>query len=73
MMYPLEQLALSQARHSQLLLEAEKLRLLAKLPKSPSRLQVWTGSGLIWVGARLVDWGIEMALANPSQGVEVIG
>ena len=74
MLHPLDQMALSQARHSELLNEAKIVRLVASgRTTQSSRLRQWTGSSLIWVGARLVDWGISMALSNRSRRFEIAG
>jgi hypothetical protein len=72
MLFPNEQIAISQARHEELLHEANIVRLLGTRPKQPSRIRHWTGSSMIWVGARLVDWGIGLELKNAAHSIEAV-
>jgi hypothetical protein len=73
MTYPLEQMGLAQERHLELLREAEMIRQIPKRIEQPSLIRQWTGSGLIWIGGRLVNWGSGIAPVHHAQRVEMAG
>jgi hypothetical protein len=73
MILPTEALALAEARREAFERELRVQQQLAVLPQQPSKLRQVTGNGLIWAGARLVNWGEGMAAAKRTQRFEVVG
>lgn len=64
MMLPTDMLALAEARRESIEREMKLARTVQLAPQPPSRFQQWTGSGLVWIGARLVRWGEGMSARN---------
>jgi hypothetical protein len=70
-MLPTEIIALAEARREEFEKELRLQNQLAQLPQPPARWRQWTGSGLMWAGARLVNWGEGVAMTDCPQHVEV--
>ncbi len=73
MLLPDDWVAIAEARRQEFEREAKVNFLLAQVPRTPARWQRWTGSSLMWTGARLVRWGEGLAAAACDQGVEAVG
>lgn len=72
MLMPDELVALAEWRREALEREIRMRHLLSQAPRPPARWRQWTGSSLIWAGARLVQWGEGMATSSRHQGVGVL-
>jgi hypothetical protein len=70
MMLSTELIALAEARREAFEKEIRLQNQLAQCPPQPARWQLWTGSGMMWAGAKLVNWGEGIA-ANGSRQIEV--
>jgi hypothetical protein len=73
MMFPTEIDALAEARRETFEREMRLAHQLAELPQPPARWRQWTGNGLMWAGARLVNWGEGLAIQSHAHGVDVTG
>jgi hypothetical protein len=72
MMLPTEVMALAEARREAFEREIRLQAQLVQLPQRTARWRQWTGSGLMWAGARLVNWGEGVAMMDGSQRIEVV-
>jgi hypothetical protein len=70
MLLPDDWLALAEWRRQAFERETRLQMLSAGLPQPPARWRLWTGSSMVWAGARLVYWGEQMAAVRCGEGVE---
>lgn len=71
MMLPTELAALADARREEFEREMRIAHQLAAVtPRTPGWRR-WTGSAMMWTGARLVNWGEGVAVAHPTRRYEI--
>jgi hypothetical protein len=71
MLLPDDWLALAEWRREELERETRLQMLSAELPRSPARWRLWTGSSMVWAGARLVYWGEQMVAIRCGERIEI--
>ena len=71
MVLPTELSALAAARREEFEKELRLAQQLAEVAPQPERWRRWTGSGMMWAGARLVAWGEGVALPPRARGFEI--
>jgi hypothetical protein len=72
MLMPDQLIALAEMRREALERESKLHHLLAQVSQPPARWRQWTGGGLMWAGARLVQWGEGIGAATRRQRVELV-